>query len=85
MRCSQNLNQPYDIIIAPGDSVLYISDSENHAIRKLNIVANSVTTVAGVGGTFGNDDGAALTATFRNPSGLALSSDGNKFIYSRCR
>lgn len=70
-------NQPLDLVLADGDSVMYISDSENHLIRKLNLNSSEVTTVAG-NGSAGSGDGAALAAGFRNPSGLALSEDGNK-------
>lgn len=70
-------NQPVDLVIAPGDSVLYISDTENHIIRKLNLLTTAVATIAGVPGSIGSNDGAASTAKFRNPKGLALSANGS--------
>ncbi|HLG35083.1 MAG TPA: T9SS type A sorting domain-containing protein [Bacteroidia bacterium] len=69
-------NQPIDIAIAPGDSVLYVSDSENHLVRKVNLVTTAVTTVAGTPGSFGSANGIGSAAKFRNPNGLSLSADG---------
>lgn len=69
-------NQPIDIVVAPGDSVLYISDSENHVIRKLNLITTAVTTVAGVPGSMGSTNGAVTIAKFRNPNGMCISADG---------
>ncbi len=71
-------NQPYDVVMANGDSALYISDSENHVIRKLHLATGAVSTVAGTPETLGNQDGAALSARFRTPAGLALSAAGDK-------
>ncbi len=69
-------NQPVDLVIAPGDSIIYISDSENHVIRQLNLNTTAVSTVAGTPTVLGLVDGPSSTAKFRNPGGLALSSDG---------
>ncbi len=69
-------NQPVDLVIAPGDSIIYISDSENHVIRQLNLNTTAVSTVAGTPTVLGLVDGPSATAKFRNPGGLALSSDG---------
>lgn len=69
-------NQPIDIAIAPGDSVLYVSDSENHLVRKVNLVTTAVTTVAGSPGSYGSVDGTGMAAKFRNPNGLSLAADG---------
>jgi DNA-binding beta-propeller fold protein YncE len=73
-------NQPVDLVVAPGDSIIYISDSENHLIRKLNLITTEVTTVAGLVQTAGSTNGNALTSTFRNPSGIALSANGKKLF-----
>ena len=57
------------------DATLYVSDHQGHKLRKVAISTGAVTTVAGVGGA-GARDGAALTATFNQPMGLALSLSG---------
>jgi hypothetical protein len=55
--------------IATDGSSLFVSDSGNHAIRKINIVTGAVTTLAGTGAS-----GYANTpaATFNGPEGVAV-------------
>jgi hypothetical protein len=67
---------PAGLAIAPG-GVLYIVDSNNDAVRKLE--AGVVSTVAG-GKRSGFVDGPALSARFDQPTGIALDSDGNLVI-----
>ncbi len=49
---------------------LYVADSTNSAIRKVALVTNEVTTLAG--GTSGTADGLGLEAQFVRPVGLAF-------------
>jgi sugar lactone lactonase YvrE len=69
--------QPDDILVAPG-GLIYIVDSGNHAIRRINL-DGSVETIAG-NGVPGFADGEAHNARFNTPTGLALSADG-KFLF----
>lgn len=65
-------NTPYDIVEYNGD--FYVSDSENHSIRKLT--STNVTTYAGTsGGTGGHNDGAASTSLFYRPYGMVVVGD----------
>jgi hypothetical protein len=50
---------------------LFIADSGNHVIRKLNLQTAYVTTVAGLATVPGTDDGTGIVAQFDNPSGIA--------------
>ncbi len=63
---------------------LYVADSKNNTIRKIDIASGVVTTVAGSGSPgYGNGDGSG--ATFSQPMGIT--SDGvNLFVsdYSYC-
>jgi uncharacterized protein (TIGR03437 family) len=60
---------------------LYIADTSNEAIRKLNLSSGIISTFAGQGGAgFGGDGGPATRAQFSNPSGLAFDSAGNLYI-----
>lgn len=57
---------------------LYVSDSDNHAIRKIT-PAGVVTTLAG-NGSPGFEDGAGAQAQFMFPRGLAVDAAGNVFV-----
>ncbi len=69
-------NQPrYAVVDAEGD--LYISDSQNHAIRKIS--NGKVFTYAGTGEA-GYKDGDRTTAQFNSPAGLAIDKAGNLYV-----
>jgi DNA-binding beta-propeller fold protein YncE len=53
-----------------------VTDTLNHCIRKIS-PAGVVTTIAGVPKTSGYKDGAAASALFLEPSGIAVSADGS--------
>ena len=58
-----NFNLPFGLTIDPTNTFLYVSDIFNHNIRKINLVTNAVTTLAG-NGSSGSNDGNGLSATF---------------------
>jgi sugar lactone lactonase YvrE len=58
---------------------LYIADSNNHEIRK--VAPNGlVTTLAGLAGFPGTNDGAGAAARFNTPYGIAVDSAGNVYV-----
>lgn len=61
-------NWPTDI--ATDGTNLYVSDHDNHIIRKVAISTNAVTTMAGIAGAAGSVDGTATAARFYYPSGI---------------
>jgi sugar lactone lactonase YvrE len=69
-------NFPIRIAIDKYDN-LFVTDYENHRIRKIT-PTGVVTTVAG--STKGYSDGTGSNAQFDNPYGIAIDSDGNMFI-----
>ncbi|MGH9421134.1 MAG: hypothetical protein ACRD3J_14250, partial [Thermoanaerobaculia bacterium] len=71
-------NSPRGIVAGPDGSV-YVADSGNHAIRKI-AADGTVTTVAGVLGAPGSDDGVALTAHLNTPSGIDIDASGQIYI-----
>jgi sugar lactone lactonase YvrE len=59
---------------------VYVADSGNVTIRKITS-AGQVTTLAGTPGTTGSSNGtSATTATFGNPTGIAVDSAGNVYV-----
>ncbi len=64
-----------------GNPEVFIADSNNHCIRKLDNTGN-VTTVLGLCGTSGNPgfDVAEAAARFNRPKDIAIDSLGNLFI-----
>ncbi len=57
--------------IATDGTNLYVSDTENHAIRKVVIATGAVTTLAGLPELSGTADGTASAARFNRPEGIA--------------
>jgi len=57
---------------------LFVADSTNHRIRKIDPNGN-VTTLAG-SGTAGYSDATGTAAQFNNPQGVAVDSAGNVYI-----
>ncbi len=59
---------------------LYLSDTDNHRVRKVN-AAGTISTVAGTGSPgFSGDGGPASEARLNLPYGLAVDSGGNVFV-----
>lgn len=79
------LNSPKGLTV-DGTGNVYIADSGNSRVRKVNTNGN-ITTFAGTGAVgFGGDGGAATAAVLANPSGVAVDSNGNLYIadYGNC-
>jgi sugar lactone lactonase YvrE len=49
---------------------LFVTDSNNHTIRKIEIATGLVTTLAGAPGQFGAEDGTGTSARFHYPGGI---------------
>jgi sugar lactone lactonase YvrE len=66
---------------------LFIADSENNVIRKVNAGLTRISTVVGTyhghgqaGGGYSGDGGYAVKARLNNPTGIATDSAGNLYI-----
>jgi hypothetical protein len=57
-------------ITADGKGNLYIADTGNNTIRKMNLVTGQVTTIAGLAGASGTVDGTGSIARFSNLMGM---------------
>lgn len=75
-------NGPKGIAIGP-DKCVYVVDTENHAIRKIDPQSGLISTIAGLGpdkkGADG-DGGAAKMATLDRPHGICVAPDGAVYI-----
>jgi sugar lactone lactonase YvrE len=64
-----------------GSGNLYISDTLNHRIRKVDLATKEITTVAGTGEQgFSGDRGPALEAKLSSPRKLAIGPDGRLYV-----
>ncbi len=76
---SQPLNSPQGLAV-DSSGALYIADTGNNLIRKITTDGN-ITTVAGSGVSgYTGDGGPATSASLRNPTAVAVDSNGNLFI-----
>jgi sugar lactone lactonase YvrE len=74
------INSPFGITVDDSNNI-YIADSHNCVIRKINAITEIITTVAG-NGTFGHngDGGLATAAQLDLPNGVAVDKYGNIYI-----
>ena len=70
------LQHPQDVAVAP--DAIYIADTYNHKIKRMELSTLRVTTVAG-DGTQGSTDGEAMQASFDEPAGIVYR-DGIVFV-----
>jgi len=71
-------NQPKYLIVDNNNNVL-VADYENHCIRKIS-TTGQVSTIAGVGGVSGFQNGAGSTAKFYRPADLCMDATGNIYV-----
>jgi hypothetical protein len=69
---------PQDVAV-DGSNYVYVADAGNSCIRKV-APDGTVTTLAGLCGMSGSDDGTNSTARFNSPLGIAADSAGNLYV-----
>jgi streptogramin lyase len=73
-------NGPKGIAVSPGGDV-FVVDTENHAIRRIDAASGAIETVAGTGRHgFSGDGGPAAKAMLARPHGICVGPDGALFI-----
>ena len=73
------LNGPKGVSLAK-DGGLYMADTENHAIRRIDLKTGVITTVAGSGERGDGPDGDPLKCRMNRPHGIFAASDGTIYI-----
>lgn len=77
---SANLNAPLGVGLDQLGNI-YIADTKNERIRKVDAATGIITTVAGDGTAgYAGDSGLATAAELNGPQGVALDPDGNLYI-----
>jgi sugar lactone lactonase YvrE len=84
---SAELNQPQGVTVDASGN-LYIADTSNHLIRRVDAVSGIIVTVAGNGttnpatgdGSYSGDNGPAIQAGLDFPYAVAFDASGNMYI-----
>lgn len=83
---SAELNFPLAMTLDTSGN-MYIADTDNQRVRRIDAVTGIITTVAGNGGGgpdggYSGDGGPATSAELSDPEGVALDADENLFVSS---
>jgi sugar lactone lactonase YvrE len=74
------LNKPNDLWVDTSGNI-YIADTENHRIRRVDAATGLITTVAGNGSSgYSGENGPAIEARLKKPAGISVDADGNIYI-----
>ena len=77
---SAELNLPTALALDAVNN-LYLADTGNHRIRRIDAATSIITTIAGTGTQgFSSDNALATSATIDSPSGLALDAANNLYL-----
>jgi sugar lactone lactonase YvrE len=79
VREKAEFNSPHNLAVAP-DGTIYVADTLNNRVRKLDPKTGEVTTIAGGEKGYAGDGGPARDARFNEAYHVALDADG-KILY----
>lgn len=78
-----SVNNPYGVVIGP-DGALYFCEVDTGRIRRLDLVSQRLTTIAGNGEkAYAGDGGSARNASFSAPHEIRFDTAGNLFVVER--
>ena len=73
-----SFTEPHGIVIGPGN-LMYVADTQNHRVRRIDLRTRVITTIAGTGERgYSGDGGPAVEAQFNGTFGIALGAGGRK-------
>jgi DNA-binding beta-propeller fold protein YncE len=73
-----SFNQPHGIVITK-DQQMYVADTRNHCVRKIDLKTNRISTIAGTGQPgYAGDGGPADKATFKEAYAIDVNRAGDK-------
>ncbi|MBI1764235.1 MAG: HYR domain-containing protein [Acidobacteria bacterium] len=72
-------NGPTGLAVDTTHNILYVADTGNHRIRRIDLATNTITTFAGTGLAGMNADGAATSTQLNYPGAVAV--DGAGLVY----
>ena len=67
-------------VAADGTGNLFVADTMNHTIRKVVMITQVATTLAGTAGIYGSTDETGAAARFYRPNGWQRTEPGNLFV-----
>lgn len=74
------LDSPEAVHLAPSGDI-YIADTGNHVVRRVQAGSGTITTIAGTGAAgYSGDGGSATLAQFNRPRGIAISTTGTYYV-----
>lgn len=71
---------PRGVALSADSSFALVADSDNHLIRRIDLMTGNVTTLAGSLGRSGTTDGSGPAARFAFPRGIAFTADGAALV-----
>ena len=73
---------PSSVAVDSAGTTVYVADTFNQVVRKINVSSGAVTTLAGnqAAGAVGDVDGTGSNARLYYPTGIALDKNGNVYV-----
>jgi sugar lactone lactonase YvrE len=77
---SARLNAPSGLAVDAARNLLFIADTNNHRIRRIDLANGNISTIAGNGAAGLGPDGTATSTPLNAPQGVAVDSAGNVYV-----
>ncbi|MFN0109952.1 MAG: SMP-30/gluconolactonase/LRE family protein [Blastocatellia bacterium] len=77
---SAKFNNPNGLAFHAASNSLYVADTGNHRIRKIDLTNNTISTIAGTGIAALGGNGPAASAWINSPMGVAVDAAGNVYF-----